>query len=118
MRERCHFLFNHGTDDEAEAALRSLIEHQPADAEAHHNLGVVRIRSGRHEEAVVAYRQSLRYRPNYYPTFLTLGYALKDGGRLTEAAAAWEQAARLAPHDPVPRYELAQIGRGLAGARV
>ena len=60
----------------------------------------------------MAYRQSLRYRPNYFPTFLNLGYALKDGGRVAEAAAAWEQAARLAPHDPVPRYELSQIGRG------
>jgi O-antigen biosynthesis protein len=117
MRERSRFLFDHGTGDEAEAALRSLIEREPADAESHHNLGVVLMRSGRHEEAVVEYRQSLRYRPNYFPTFLNLGYALKDGGRLAEAAAAWEQAARLAPHDPVPRYELSQIGRGVVGVR-
>jgi tetratricopeptide (TPR) repeat protein len=75
------------------------------------------MRRGRHEEAVVCYRQSLRYRPNYYLTFLNLGYALKDGGRVAEAAAAWEQAARLAPNDPVPRYELSRLGRGLVGLR-
>ena len=69
-----------------------MIESDPADADAHHNLGIVLMRSGRHDEAVVAYRQSLRYRPNYGPTFMNLGYALKDSGRLAEAAAAWEQA--------------------------
>ena len=51
---RCRFLFDHGTNDEAERALRSMIEADPADAEAHHNLGVVLMRSGRHDEAVVA----------------------------------------------------------------
>ena len=64
-----------------------MIEAEPADAEAHHNLGVVLMRSGRHHEAVVAYRQSLRFRPNYGPTFMNLGYALKDSGRLAEAKA-------------------------------
>jgi tetratricopeptide (TPR) repeat protein len=117
LHERCHFLFGHGTDDEAEEAIRALIEREPTCAEAYHNLGVVLMRCGRHEEAVVAYRQSLRYRPNYYPTFLNLGYALKDGGRLTEAATAWEQAARLEPNDPVPRRELSQIRRGVVGVR-
>ena len=93
-----------------------MIFHDPTDAEAHHNLGTVFMRSQRHEEAVVAYRQSLRFRPNYFPTFLSLGYAFKDGGRLAEAATAWEQAARLAPHDPTPRYELSRLGRALTCA--
>jgi Flp pilus assembly protein TadD len=87
-----------------------MIESDPANAKAHHNLGIVLMRSRRHNDAVVAYRQSLRYRPNYGPTFMNLGYALKDSGRLAEAAAAWEQAARLAPNDPAPRQELSQLG--------
>jgi hypothetical protein len=40
LRERCHFLFSRGTDDEAEASLRSLIDVDPADAGSYHNLGV------------------------------------------------------------------------------
>jgi cytochrome c-type biogenesis protein CcmH/NrfG len=92
-----------------------MIERDPTDAEAWHNLGTLFMRSARHDEAVVAYRQSLRYRPNYAATYLNLGYALKDSGRLEEAAAAWEQAARLAPYNPAPRQELSRLGRLHAG---
>ena len=97
--------------------IRSLIDRDASDAEAHHNLGTLFMRSARRDEAVAAYRQSLRYRPNYAATYLNLGYALKDSGRLEEAAAAWEQAARLVPHDPVPRQELGRLGRLRAGVR-
>ena len=45
-QSRCQFLFDHGTDDEAERAFRSMIEFDPADADAHHNLGTVLRRSG------------------------------------------------------------------------
>jgi tetratricopeptide (TPR) repeat protein len=111
LQSRSQFLFDHGTAEEAERALRSLIDRDASDAESHHNLGTLFMRSGRHEEAVVAYRQSLRYRPNYAATYLNLGYALKDSGRLEEAAAPWEQAARLVPHDPAPRHELTRLVR-------
>ena len=73
LQSRCQFLFDHGTAEEAERALRSLIDRDASDAEAHHNLGTLFMRSGRHEEAIVAYRQSLRYRPNYAATYLNLG---------------------------------------------
>ena len=111
QRERCQFLFDHGTSDEAERTLRALIDHSPDDASAYHNLGTLLMRSGRHEEAVQVYRQSLRYRPNYAATYLNLGYALKDSGRVEEAASAWEQVVRLAPNDPVVPQELARPGR-------
>jgi protein O-GlcNAc transferase len=118
LQSRSQFLFDHGTAEEAERALRTLIDRDASDAEAHHNLGTLFMRSGRHDEAVVCYRQSLRYRPNYAATYLNLGYALRDSGRVEEAAAAWEQAARLVPHDPAPRQELRLLGRLHAGARL
>ena len=117
QRERCQFLFDHGTSDEAERTLRALIDHAHDDASAYHNLGTLLMRSGRHEEAVQVYRQSLRYRPNYAATYLNLGYALKDGGRIDEAATAWEQVVRLAPNDPVVPQELARPGRTRASVR-
>ena len=110
-RERSRFLFEHGTIDEADEALRALIDHRPEDASAHHNRGVLLMKAQRHAEAVEEYRESLRHRPNYAGTYLNLGYALKDGGRLDEAAAAWEQASRLAPSDLAAREELARLGR-------
>ena len=92
LRERCQFLFHHGTAEEAEQPLRALIARDATCADAHHNLGTLLMRCQRHDEAVAAYRQALRYRPNYVPTYQYLAHVLKECGRLAEAAAVWEQA--------------------------
>ncbi len=44
LRGRCQFLFEHGTPAEAEQALKGLIDHDPQDASAHHNLGTLLLR--------------------------------------------------------------------------
>ena len=110
-RERCQFLFDNGTTEEAEQSLRALIDHSPDDASAHYNLGTLLMRTRRFDEAVGVYQQSLRYRPNHPATYLNLGYALRDSGRIDEAATAWEQVVRLLPNDPVARQELSRLGR-------
>ena len=46
LRDRAQLLFEHGTADEAELALRSLIDHDASEAEAHHNLGTLFMRAG------------------------------------------------------------------------
>jgi Flp pilus assembly protein TadD len=65
-RKRCangaSFFFDHATFDEAEQTLRALIHHIPYDGSAHHNLGTLLMRTGRHEEAVEEYPRALRYR--------------------------------------------------------
>jgi tetratricopeptide (TPR) repeat protein len=110
-RRRSKILFEHGSADAAEQAFKSLIERDPRDASAHHNLGTVLVRMGRYEEAAQWYRQSLRYRPNHAPTYLNLGYALRDSGRLAEAVTAWEHVLRLVPDDAALRDELARMMR-------
>ena len=45
LRVRCQFLFEHGTPDEAEEALKCLIDHDPEDASAYHNLGTLLLRT-------------------------------------------------------------------------
>jgi O-antigen biosynthesis protein len=107
--EASQFHFEHGTTDEADKALRALLDRRPDDASAHHNRGIVLMKARRFDEAVEAYRQSLRYRPNYAGTYLNVGYALRDSGRFDEAAQAWHEAARLAPNDRTARAELAGL---------
>ena len=58
LSERSRFLFEHGTTDEADKALRALIERRPEDASAHHNRGVLLMKAQRHAEAVEEYRES------------------------------------------------------------
>ena len=69
LRERCQFLFHHGTAEEAEQALRALIARDATCADAAPQPGTLLMRCQRHDEAVVAYRQALRYRPNYVLTY-------------------------------------------------
>ncbi len=114
QRERCQFVFDNGTAEEAEQTLRALIAHTPDDAAAHYNLGTILMRAQRFDEAVQLYHQSLRCRPNYAATYLKLGYALKDSGRIDEAARAWEEVVRLSPGDPAAQQELSRLGRGAA----
>jgi predicted Zn-dependent protease len=73
LRGRSQFLFEHGSVEEAEVALQSLIDHDPGDASAHHNLGTLRMRTQRYDGAVEAYRRSLSLRPRYAATHLNLG---------------------------------------------
>jgi GT2 family glycosyltransferase/tetratricopeptide (TPR) repeat protein len=110
LGSRCQFLFEHGSADEAESALRTLLDRDPGDASAYHNLGTLLLRSRRHHEAVKALGHSLSLRPDHAATHLNLGYALKDSGRIDQAVLAWKQALRLAPNDLAARQELARLG--------
>lgn len=112
LRSRCQFLFEHGAADEAEGALRKLVDLKPDEAAAHHNLGTLLLRFGRVEEAEQAYLESLRFRSNNPATYLQLGYALKQRGRIAEAARAWEQVLVLAPKHPAALEELCRIRLG------
>jgi Flp pilus assembly protein TadD len=60
----CEFLFAYGSTEEAEPALRELARRRPLDGAAHHNLGTLYVRMGRHADAARAYRESLRHRPD------------------------------------------------------
>jgi O-antigen biosynthesis protein len=110
-QELCRFLFDHGTPEEAERALKGLLEHDPGDAAAHHNLGTLYLRCRRYREAARSYRESLRHRPDAPDTFVHLGYALKEGGQLGQARSSWEQALRLDPGNSAAREELRKAER-------
>ena len=110
LEARCQILFEHGRPSEAEAALKTLIDCQPEDASAYHNLGMLMLRSHRNEEAAQSFRQSLRHRADAPATYLHLGLALKESGRLEEAVSAWQQVLRLAPDNVEAREELRRAG--------
>jgi GT2 family glycosyltransferase/tetratricopeptide (TPR) repeat protein len=74
LQELCRLIFEHGTPQEGEAALRQLIRREPEDAAAWHNLGTVVCQLGRFDEAASAYRRSLELRPRHEPTIRQLEY--------------------------------------------
>ena len=111
LEARCQILFDHGTPAEAEAALRALIDRHPAEAAAHHNLGMLLSRLKRHEEAAVSLRQALRFRADDPTIYLHLSQTLSDSGRPEEALAAMEQVSRLEPNDAALRARLNQVAQ-------
>lgn len=111
LEARCQILFDHGPPAEAEAALRALIDRHPAEAAAHHNLGMLLSRLKRHEEAAVSLRQALRYRADDPTIYLHLSQTLSDSGRPEEALAAMEQVSRLEPNDAALRARLNQVAQ-------
>ena len=114
LRGRCQFLFDQGTSDEAEQALRELIDHSPDDASAHHNLGTLLMRAGammrpyRSTTSRCAIARTTR-RP-----ISTWAMPSRTAAGLTRPRGRGIRA-RLSPSDPTARQELARLGRG-AGA--
>ncbi|MFN9123670.1 MAG: tetratricopeptide repeat protein [bacterium] len=85
-----------------EAALaRRLIEAalalRPASAEAHNNLGSVRMTEGDLEGALQSYLAAVHHRPSYPEAFGNLGNVLLSLEREDEARACYAEAERLSP---------------------
>lgn len=98
----CRLLFERGELGETEIALKSLLQVDPRDAPAHHNLGTVYLRMDRPIDAIDCYRKSLDLRPESAETNLYLGYALEQAGDTVGAKSAWHKAISI-----VPGYKLA-----------
>lgn len=84
-RALARFFFEAGWGVDAEKALQVLLQLTPADAVAHHNLGLLFVALGRHEEAVAAFHESLRLQPNNVETGKLLAAALEKLGQQSEA---------------------------------
>jgi tetratricopeptide (TPR) repeat protein len=111
LRHLCQYLFEYIDVRQAEGPLEELARRAPDDASAHHNLGIVYLRTGRPRQAVGAFQESLRLRPDAPVTLLQLGHALREDGRPGEAVAAWEQALRLDPGCRDAAAALEEAGR-------
>ncbi len=92
--------------DEVVAAFRAAIRIRPDYAEAHNNLGLVLIQSGRDEEGIAALREAVRLAPADAEAHTNLGAALTP----TDSEAAikeLEEAVRLAPGSVKALFNLA-----------
>ena len=106
------------TPEDAEQALKNLIDHDPDDPSAYYNLGTLLLRTRRYDEATSAYRQSLRYRTNHPATYLNLGCALKDSGRIGRSHHGLGTSAAIGSSRSVGSYRAGQsqvhaVARGM-----
>jgi tetratricopeptide (TPR) repeat protein len=92
-----------GDLDAAAAGFAAVVKQQPAFAEAHFNLGLVREEQGKHEEAIASFRKALTLKPRLHGANLFLGITefrlnhldqahtavAKETVNFPEDAAAW-----------------------------
>jgi len=104
-----------GDFDQAENLFRQILESNPAQAEAHNQLGFLFAQTDRPEEAEAAFRQAIALNPEVAEAHIILGKLLSRGGRATEAAEAFRRAVEINPAYPQQYFELgeAQADAGL-----
>lgn len=98
-----------GRLDDAEAALEEALAQVPDFAQAHGNLGGIRLKRGKAEAAAASYRRGLAAAPSEPLLHLGLGNALYQGRDFAAAAEAFSQALAL-------KGDLADAHAGLVNA--
>src|SRR5262245_41149018 len=106
LEHRSRILFEHGDPHAAASAIRAILDRDPKNASAHHNLGMVLYKLARFEEAAKSYRDSLEHRPNSPTTYLHLVYAPRESGDVAGARNAWLRVLALLPGDATATREL------------
>lgn len=99
--------------DTAIQLLRLAVQQEPEHVDAHADLALVLLTTGRAEESLVHWDKRLRLTPGDAMAWHNYGQALATAGRLDAAVSAFEQALRLAP-DQALTYET--YARALATA--
>jgi Flp pilus assembly protein TadD len=96
-----------GELEKAERAFRRVLELDPSNVSARHNLGTIYIYLNRPEDAADQLRQALDVDPGYPRAHMNLGIAYLRLGRAEEALVSLRQAVELLPGDFEVRYLLA-----------
>jgi tetratricopeptide (TPR) repeat protein len=89
--------YHAGQLDEAAAACRAIIGHDPFHADAWHVLGLAELGLGRTDAALESLAQAIRAAPDTAAYHASRGQALKAAGRLDAAIGAHREAIRLQP---------------------
>ena len=102
-------LLEAGKLEEAEAAVRGVIAHEPRNAEAHALLGVILNQRGVADEAEKELREAVRLDPRSEPAWTNLGVLLARTNRADEAITILQRAVALAPGHSKAAYNLAVL---------
>jgi tetratricopeptide (TPR) repeat protein len=90
-----------GNIRQAEQICQQILQADPANADAHHLLGVLACQSkDRLDEAITHFRQALQIRPGYYQALNNLGNAFYLKDNLEQAVFHYRQALNLGPNYP------------------
>jgi len=84
-------------ESNAIACFEKAIQINPADADAHCNLGSTFIRKNQLKDAILAYKEAIDIDPNFAQPYFNLGILLNNIGKTDEAIACFQSAVDLVP---------------------
>lgn len=87
----------HGDREGAIKLLRSILDIDPANAEAYNNLGLLLYESGSLEKAITSYKKSLSLNPDRAEVYCNCANALLSSGASDEALALFDKALSIKP---------------------
>jgi len=96
---------------EAERLLERAVRVAPGLAQAHNNLGNLRLMQGRPDEAIALYRRATRLDPGNAKAHFNLGAALTRAGDLEEAAESYRRSIALEPDRAEAHERLGAVRR-------
>jgi predicted O-linked N-acetylglucosamine transferase (SPINDLY family) len=98
-----------GRRDEALEHGRAAVEIEPANPEAHYNLGTLHLDAGRLDEAIASFDEARRLRPAHYDTLNNLGLCHLRMSRLEAAEEALRAAISISPRTPGAHHNLGLV---------
>lgn len=104
---------NTGRVDEGIALLRTSINLNPNNPEAHLNLGVALQQHRTFEAAIACYHEALKLNPAYPEPYNNLGNVYADQGKLDKAAESYSMAVSLRPEFVEAHYNLGNTLRSM-----
>ena len=95
--------------EQAENAIKDVLERDPAVLEARYILGNIFSRQNKYEEAIEEYTKALSVDPEYYDAIFGIALAYKKSGKSEEAIVGFKRLIDIDPKDTKPHFHLGDI---------
>jgi arylsulfatase A-like enzyme/Tfp pilus assembly protein PilF len=103
------FLVTEKKTEEAENAIKKVLERDPSVLEARYILGNIFTKQEKYEEAIEEYTKALSVDPEYYDAIFGIAFAYKKSGKSEEAIIGFKRLIDIDPKDTKPYFHLGDL---------
>jgi arylsulfatase A-like enzyme/Tfp pilus assembly protein PilF len=103
------FLVTEEKTEQAENAIKKVLERDPSVLEARYILGNILMKQEEYEEAIEEYTKALSVDPEYYDAIFGIALAYKKSGKIEEAIIGFKRLIAIDPKDTKPHFHLGNL---------